>query len=151
ERERERTRRWLRDLLDVYPGNQWLITSRPSAVREDWLTADGFAELALTPMSRDDVAAFVARWHAAARAGASGADLERLDGYERTLLDAVLTKPDLGRLATNPLMCGLVCALHRDRRGYLPHGRQELYDAALSMLLARRDEERDMVQDGDIR
>nr|WP_307783704.1 NACHT domain-containing protein [Streptomyces spinoverrucosus] len=143
ERERERTRRWLRDLLDVYPGNQWLVTSRPSAVREDWLAPDGFTELALTPMSGDDVAAFVTRWHTAARADAPE-DRDRLDAYERTLLDAVRTKPDLGRLATNPLMCGLICALHRDRRGYLPHGRQELYDAALSMLLARRDEERDM-------
>ncbi|GGL88776.1 ATP-binding protein [Streptomyces fumigatiscleroticus] len=149
ERDRERTRRWLRGLLDVYPGNRWLVTSRPSAVREDWLAPDGFRELLLTPMSRDDVAAFVGRWHTAARAEAQPAERERLDGYERGLLDAVRTKPDLGRLATNPLMCGLICALHRDRRGYLPHGRQELYDAALSMLLARRDQERDMLpQDG---
>ncbi|GHK04466.1 ATP-binding protein [Streptomyces sp. Y2F8-2] len=148
ERERERTRRWLRELLDVYPGNQWLVTSRPSAVREDWLAADGFTELSLAPMGRDDVAAFVRRWHTAARVGAP--DTDRLDDYEHSLLDAVRTKPDLGRLATNPLMCGLICALHRDRRGYLPHGRQELYEAALSMLLARRDEERDMFvrQDG---
>ncbi|POX47756.1 NACHT domain-containing NTPase [Streptomyces sp. Ru72] len=148
EGERERTRRWLRDLLDVYPGNQWLVTSRPSAVREDWLAPDGFTELSLAPMSRDDVAAFVRRWHTAARVGAP--DTDRLDDYEHSLLDAVRTKPDLGRLATNPLMCGLICALHRDRRGYLPHGRQELYEAALSMLLARRDEERDMFvrQDG---
>ncbi|MFD5715907.1 NACHT domain-containing protein [Streptomyces pharetrae] len=147
ERDRERTRRWLRELLDVYPGNQWLVTSRPSAVRADWLAADGFTELALTPMSGDDVAAFITRWHAAARIGAPDPGL--LDTYERTLLDAVRTKPDLGQLATNPLMCGLICALHRDRRGYLPHGRQELYDAALSMLLARRDEERDMITPGD--
>ncbi|TQE34024.1 NACHT domain-containing protein [Streptomyces ipomoeae] len=147
ERERERTRRWLRALLEVYPGNQWLVTSRPSAVREDWLTPDGFTQFALAPMSRDDVAAFIARWHTAARLDARDAD--RLDGYERSLVDAVRTKPDLGRLATNPLMCGLICALHRDRRGYLPHGRQELYDAALSMLLSRRDEERDVFAPGD--
>ncbi|WRZ20758.1 NACHT domain-containing protein [Streptomyces sp. NBC_00243] len=142
ERYRERTRRWVRELLAVYPGNQWLVTSRPSAVREDWLTPDGFSELVLSPMSRSDVAAFICRWHTAARGDA--VDTERLDGYERSLLEAVQTKPDLGRLATNPLMCGLICALHRDRRGYLPHGRQELYDAALSMLLSRRDEARDM-------
>ncbi|MCE0447639.1 hypothetical protein LT493_36885 [Streptomyces tricolor] len=42
----------------------------------------------------------------------------------------------MARLATNPLMCGLICALHRERRGYLPTGRKELYDAALTMLLA---------------
>lgn len=39
-------------------------------------------------------------------------------------------------------MSGLICALHRDRRGYLPAGRKELYDAALSMPLSRRDRER---------
>ncbi|ANZ17079.1 large ATP-binding protein [Streptomyces noursei ATCC 11455] len=142
EREREATRRWLRDLLDAFPGNLWLATTRPSAVRGDWLAPDGFDELALSPMSRDEVAAFIARWHRAARHDADDPDL--LDAYEQSLLTAVRTKPDLGRLATNPLMCGLICALHRDRRGYLPHGRKELYDAALSMLLSRRDRERDM-------
>ncbi|MEV6652623.1 NACHT domain-containing protein [Streptomyces sp. NPDC051219] len=140
--ERERTRDWLRDLLDAFPGNRWLVTSRPSAVRENWLCEDGFAELALSPMSPAGVAAFITRWHTAARG--EGRDQDRLDAYETSLLAAVRTKSDLGRLATNPLMCGLICALHRDRRGFLPHGRKELYEAALTMLLARRDRERDM-------
>ncbi|MCF3175493.1 NACHT domain-containing protein [Streptomyces sioyaensis] len=142
ERERELTRRWLRDLLDAFPDNLWMLTSRPSAVRDDWLAADGFGELTLSPMSRTEVAAFIGRWHAAARCDAD--DPERLDAYEQSLLAAVHTKQDLARLATNPLMCGLICALHRDRRGYLPTGRKELYDAALGMLLSRRDRERDM-------
>ncbi|MFJ4527723.1 NACHT domain-containing protein [Streptomyces nigrescens] len=142
DRERELTRRWLRDLTDAFPDNLWLVTSRPSAVRDDWLTADGFGELTLSVMSRAEVAAFIGRWHDAARCDAE--DPERLDAYEQSLLAAVHTKQDLARLATNPLMCGLICALHRDRRGYLPTGRKELYDAALGMLLSRRDRERDM-------
>ncbi|MFK0293114.1 NACHT domain-containing protein [Streptomyces sp. NPDC090442] len=143
EREREATRHWLRDLLDAFPtDNRWLVTTRPSAVRDDWLTPDGFAELTLSPMSRDEVAAFITRWHRAATPASEAPD--HLAAYEESLRTAVRTKPDLGRLATNPLMCGLICALHRDRRGYLPHGRKELYDAALSMLLSRRDRERDM-------
>ncbi|MDN3297692.1 NACHT domain-containing protein [Streptomyces ficellus] len=137
EPERDRTRRWLRDLLATYDGgNRWLVTSRPSAVRDDWLAPDGFTELTLSPMSRAEVTAFVRRWHTAA-----GPDAE---AYEQPLLDALRTKQDLARLATNPLMCGLICALHRDRRGFLPRGRKALYDAALDMLLARRDRERDM-------
>ncbi|MGW2563800.1 NACHT domain-containing protein [Streptomyces sp. NPDC001514] len=139
EAERERTRRWLRDLLATYEadsGNRWLVTSRPSAVRGDWLTPDGFTELTLSPMSRTEVASFVRRWHRAAGAEAAS--------YEQPLLDALRTKQDLARLATNPLMCGLICALHRDRRGFLPRGRKALYEAALSMLLDRRDRERDM-------
>ncbi|MFD4831122.1 NACHT domain-containing protein [Streptomyces uncialis] len=142
--ERDRARTWLADLIATYPGNRWLVTSRPSAVRERWLADDGFAELTLSPMNAADVAAFIHRWHSAARAGAAEPHLALLDGYERQLLTAVRTKPDLGRLATNPLMCGLICALHRDRHGYLPHGRRELYEAALAMLLSRRDRERDI-------
>ncbi|MBL1107104.1 NACHT domain-containing protein [Streptomyces sp. 5-8] len=143
EPERERARAWLRDLAEAFPGNRWLVTSRPSAVGDHWLADDGFTELALSAMSPSDVTSFIRRWHRAAATGAAEEDT-RLAGYESQLLEAVRTKPDLGRLATNPLMCGLICALHRDRRGYLPHGRRELYESALSMLLTRRDRERDM-------
>ncbi|MFG3260489.1 NACHT domain-containing protein [Streptomyces sp. NPDC048172] len=135
ESERERTRRWLRDLLTAFPDNLFLVTSRPSAVREDWLGTDDFTELSLSSMRPADVEVFIRRWHEAAEAEPELGD---------ALLSSVRSKPDLGRLATNPLMCGLICALHRERRGFLPRGRKALYDAALSMLLERRDRERDM-------
>ncbi|MFB9481662.1 NACHT domain-containing protein [Streptomyces filamentosus] len=137
EAERGRARDWLRGLLAAYgTGNRWLVTSRPTAVRDDWLARDGFTELTLSPMAPAEVATFVRRWHRAA--GPSAAP------YEQQLLDSLRTTEHVAQLATNPLMCGLVCALHRDRRGYLPRGRKPLYDAALSMLLARRDRERGM-------
>ncbi|MFF3336581.1 NACHT domain-containing protein [Streptomyces sp. NPDC002888] len=142
ESERALARTWLADLIEAYPGNRWLVTSRPSAVREDWLADEGFTELALSPMRPQDVASFISRWHAAARTGGGPEEDAALTAYETQLLHAVRAKPDLGRLATNPLMCGLICALHRDRRGFLPVGRKELYEAALTMLLARRDRER---------
>ncbi|MER7910217.1 NACHT domain-containing protein [Streptomyces sp. NPDC096068] len=136
EAERGRARDWLRDLLGAYEGNRWLVTSRPTAVRDDWLAPDGFAELTLAPMARAEVATFVRRWHRAAGPEAAV--------YERPLLDSLRTAEHVAQLATNPLMCGLICALHRDRRGFLPRGRKALYEAALSMLLSRRDRERDM-------
>ncbi|WP_320773065.1 NACHT domain-containing protein [Streptomyces sp. CRN 30] len=142
EAEREEARTWLRDLVDAYPRNHWLVTSRPSAVREHWLAAERFRELDLAPMSRDDVASFIRRWHKAAGSA---------DSYRKELLYAIRAKQELARLATNPLMCALICALHRDRRGYLPDGRKELYDAALSMLLSRRDRERGVYRTGDLR
>ncbi|WP_217144380.1 NACHT domain-containing NTPase [Streptomyces sp. AC627_RSS907] len=132
--DRHATRDWLRGLIHAYPDNRWLLTTRPTAVRADWLSQEGFWELSLAPMGRAEVATFVHRWHEAARA----------PEFEQPLLDSLRTKRDLARLATNPLMCGLICALHRERRGYLPTGRKELYDAALTMLLARRDRERGM-------
>ncbi|MBC3843670.1 NACHT domain-containing protein [Streptacidiphilus sp. 4-A2] len=136
EADRARTRAWLTELLAAYPEARYAVTTRPSAVREGWLAGAGFAELELLPMNRADVAAFIARWHDAA-----GPD-ERLAEWRDALTDAVVRKPDLGRLATSPLMCALICALNRDRHGYLPEGRMELYSAALEMLLVRRDRER---------
>ncbi|MFF8958835.1 NACHT domain-containing protein [Streptomyces sp. NPDC014894] len=132
-REREETRRWLRELMGDFPGNLWVVTARPSAVAEDWLADLGFAELALSPMTRDHVTRFVRRWHTAADAPAGLAD---------ALLAAVRAGSDLGGLAVNPLMCGLLCALHRERNGFLPQSRKDLYEAALRMLLERRDTER---------
>ncbi|MFF9349002.1 NACHT domain-containing protein [Streptomyces sp. NPDC014734] len=139
EDDRGDVRRWLRELIGVYPANRWLVTSRPSAVQERWLMDEEFTELDLAPMSRDNIADFVDRWHRAA--GIS-------DQYANELLRAIRSKRDLGRLATNPLMCGLICALHQARRGYLPEGRKEIYDAALSMLLFRRDRERGVYTSG---
>ncbi|MBT2481175.1 NACHT domain-containing NTPase [Streptomyces sp. ISL-94] len=141
EAERARARDWLANLIGAYPGNRWLVTSRPSAVRQDWLADADFEELVLSPMNRTEVADFVERWHEAARTGHAGRDAD-LNARREQLLDSVRTKPDLARLATNPLLCGLICALHRERRGFLPSGRKELYTAALSMLLHRRDRER---------
>ncbi|MCK1795456.1 NACHT domain-containing protein [Streptomyces sp. XM4193] len=134
--ERERTRRWLRDQLTAFPQNQWVVTTRATAVRDGWLAEDRFSELSLSPMSRAEVTAFVGRWHTAADAD---------DDLAPALLETLRTKPDLAGLASNPLMCGLICALHRERRGYLPRGRKALYDAALSTLLYRRDVEREVM------
>ncbi|WP_051942769.1 serine protease [Streptacidiphilus rugosus] len=142
ETERRRVHDWLRGLLAAYPDSRCLVTTRPSAVREGWLSELGFSELELLPMSRGDVVAFIDRWHRAASVGAVAEQREELSLWRAQLTEAVGRKQDLGRLATNPLMCSLICALNADRRGHLPNGRMALYDAALEMLLVRRDEER---------
>jgi hypothetical protein len=144
---REEIRRQLDALLRMFPGNLWLVTSRPSAVRDDWLAAQRFTELSLAPMSREQVDRFIRIWHAAA-AGDNGRDHVRLPAYERKLLHSVRIIRELRRLATNPLLLGLICALNRDRNGILPRGRKALYKAALAMLLERRDPEREVDADG---
>ncbi|MFB7980614.1 NACHT domain-containing protein [Streptomyces vinaceus] len=140
QRLRTRTEAWLRSLITAFPKARYVVTTRPSAVPESWLAGQGFAPHSLLPMEREDVRAFVAHWHAAARAGG-----QEVDAYEAALLEAVAGRRDLGRLATNPLMCALLCALNQDRRMQLPRARKELYDAALDMLLVRRDTEREIL------
>ncbi|MFF4833243.1 NACHT domain-containing protein [Streptomyces sp. NPDC001315] len=142
ERERAHVHAWLNSLVEAYPGNRWLVTSRPSALREDRIADEGVTELTLSPMRPQDVASFVSRWHAAVRMVEDPTEDAGLTSWETQLLHALRAEPDLGRLATNPLMCGLICALHRYRRGFLPISRKEVYEAALTMLLARRDHKR---------
>ncbi|MCX4665376.1 NACHT domain-containing protein [Streptomyces sp. NBC_01381] len=149
----------LRRLLRIFSGNGCLVTSRPSAVEDGWLAQErlaeeGFRELSLAPMSRDQVTRFIHDWHAAAlsdEACKEQRDRDELREYEQRLLHSVRIYRELRQLATNPLMCGLICALNRDRSGSLPNGRKELYDAALEMLLQRRDPERDVLYADDVR
>ncbi|MFI6439768.1 NACHT domain-containing protein [Streptomyces sp. NPDC050759] len=142
---RERTENWLKSLLTAFPRARYVVTTRPSAVPEDWLSAQGFMAHTLLPMEREDIRAFVRHWHDAARQECTpSAERALLDRYEAGLVEALTTRRDLGRLATNPLMCALLCALNRDRRMHLPRARKELYDAALDMLLVRRDTEREI-------
>ncbi|MFE7462127.1 NACHT domain-containing protein [Streptomyces sp. NPDC057554] len=146
DRLRKRTERWLKDLLAAYPRPKYVVTTRPSAVPETWLSASGFEPHTLLAMRQEDVRAFIGHWHRAARAECgSEEESAELDRYESALRRAVGTRRDLGLLATNPLMCALLCALNRDRRMQLPRARKELYDAALDMLLVRRDTEREIV------
>ncbi|WP_255946586.1 NACHT domain-containing protein [Streptomyces odontomachi] len=142
---RTRTEQWLKSLITAFPQARYVVTTRPSAVPEDWLAAQGFTVHTLLPMERDDIRAFIRHWHdAVGRQRAADDEHESLDRYEASLNQAVTTRRDLGRLATNPLMCALLCALNRDRRMHLPRARKELYDAALDMLLVRRDTEREI-------
>lgn len=145
ESERLVTRRWLLELVELYPRTFFLVTTRPSAVDADWLLEDGFPEYDLLPLNQRDVNEFVGRWHDAVLTTTDNAeDRAEIEGYRTALNDTLRRKSDLYRLATNPLMCALICALHRDRHSHLPERRMDVYSAALSMLLVRRDKEREI-------
>ncbi|MEV4880879.1 NACHT domain-containing protein [Streptomyces cyaneofuscatus] len=65
--DREQAHAWLSQLLARYPETRCVATVRPLAVEPDWLRSEGFAELLLLPMRNEDIQAFVASWHRAAR------------------------------------------------------------------------------------
>lgn len=117
--EREEARRWLCALLDRYPGTRCLATVRPNAVEERWLRGDGFAELTLLPMRDDDIRAFVHAWHNAARLECRE-EHELLTTLEQDLAHHLERNPALRDLARTPLLCAVICALHRRRRGCCP-------------------------------
>ncbi|MDQ0941633.1 NACHT domain-containing NTPase [Streptomyces sp. V1I1] len=123
-----------------FPGTRCVVTVRPLAVEPDWLKSEHFEELSLLPMTGSDIHAFVAAWHRAARL--DGDDGENLDDLERDLAQQFEQNRALSDLARTPLLCAVICALHRLRQGFLPETRWALYQSALQMLLGNRDKRR---------
>ncbi|MER7171746.1 NACHT domain-containing protein [Streptomyces mesophilus] len=141
--QRDSARNWLRELLRTYPAAHYVVTSRPAAAETDWLAQDGFVALDMLPMSQKDVESFIRHWHDAAREiEADQKEIDTLNQGQRDLVASVREERQLRRLASNPLLCALLCTLNRDRHSQLPKDRMELYRAALDMLLLRRDRER---------
>ncbi|MGW2279112.1 NACHT domain-containing protein [Streptomyces sp. NPDC001770] len=137
--EREEAYTWLARLLARYPETRCVATVRPLAVEPDWLAAEGFEELRLLPLRNEDIQAFVAAWHRAARLAD---DDQRLCELERDLARQFRTNRTLSDLARTPLLCAVICALHRRQEGFLPTTRWKLYRSALGMLLGNRDQRR---------
>ncbi|MFD2417725.1 NACHT domain-containing protein [Amycolatopsis pigmentata] len=134
---------WLRELIAAFPAARYVVTSRPGAVEAAWPREEQFVVAELQPMQPRDVTAFVHRWHEAMRAQSLDDDERRkLDEVEARLAATLLDRRGLRRIARNPLLCALLCALHRDRNAQLPENRMELYEISLHLLLERRDKER---------
>ena len=100
-------------------------------------------------MEPGQVREFVERWHTAIAQNEESQDEESAIEADCTGLQTVVASNRAIRsLSTNPLLCAMICALHRDRSGNMPRDRMELYEACISMLLERRDMERRVSMDG---
>ncbi|MFJ6855889.1 NACHT domain-containing protein [Streptomyces sp. NPDC091271] len=139
---REEAHAWVSQLLLRYPDTRCVATVRPLAVEPDWLGSESFEELRLLPMRNEDIQSFVASWHRAARMVEQEEDHERLRELERDLTRQFAQNTTLSDLARTPLLCAVICALHRRREGFLPETRWKLYRSALEMLLGHRDRRR---------
>ncbi|MGP2438254.1 NACHT domain-containing protein [Streptomyces sp. JW3] len=138
--DREEAHRWLSALLARYPRTSCVVTVRPLAVEPDWLAQARFEELRLLPMRDEDIQTFVSLWHRAARL--EDDDHALLAELEQDLSRQFRHSSALRDLARTPLLCAVICALHRRHQGFLPETRFKLYRSALEMLLGHRDTRR---------
>jgi Leucine-rich repeat (LRR) protein len=139
---REDTRSGIRAIVHQYPKCWYVVTTRPTAVRLGWLRAEEFGEAEINPLSDTDRTELICRWHRAVEDELSRQgrpeDLRQLGDH---LIGMLAENPALARLATNPLLCAVMCALHRDRRQVLPESQGELCEAICQLLLHRREAE----------
>lgn len=144
ESKRPRVKAWIKDISETYPGNKWIVTSRPYAAASDWLEDLGFIGAELQSMGRSDIQQFIRHWHNAIKESENSTiKKNELDTLENKLNRTIRENANIRKLATNPLLCAMICALHRDRSTQLPSDRVELYEACINMFL-RRDNEREV-------
>ncbi len=137
----------LQQLVSNYPHARYLVTSRPAALKaelwpewQEWIKQESFVETSLQPMSPSHIENFIDQWHEAlAKTMSDEEELNALKPLPGNLKRQLRQRPPLRRLADNPLLCGMICALHRERHENLPAERIELYKGCVEMLLSRRD------------
>jgi formylglycine-generating enzyme required for sulfatase activity len=131
-------RTFIRDAVsacaDRYAQCRMVVTCRTLSYQEPaWQLVD-FEQATLAPFKEEQIDAFIAAWYAElARLGSikPGA----VDSGSRDLREAV-RRPDLWRLATNPLLL-IVMALVHTHKGRLPAARALLYEETVDILLWR--------------
>jgi hypothetical protein len=125
-------------LLDLHTGTRVVATTRPTS--GVWLEAApaGFAQAKLTAMTRGEVYTYIDRWCLAA-------ELSLGKAHEQAEADAKAAADDLKervrlrsaieKLAQTPLMCSVICVVHRFLGERIPERRVVLYEAITNALL----------------
>lgn len=128
-------------LVAAYPKARFIVTTRPAAVPVGWLARHGFAEASIAPLTARDQGELIGRWHNAMAAGVPEARRGTLRAKERRLRDRLDDTPSLARLASNPLMLAMLCALNYRIEGDMPDRAFELCDKLCTLLVDEKDRE----------
>jgi predicted NACHT family NTPase len=129
----------LRAFIKAYPGNRILVTTRPAGpLGSERVGAPGFVTTSLLPMTREEVYLFIDRWCEAAEVSIQkdrGRAVEEAKKAAGDLKSRVETSRPVERLAQTPLVCSVLCIVHRFLGQRVPERRAALYEACTNALL----------------
>jgi predicted NACHT family NTPase len=137
---RAEVRRRMLSIINLYPKNVYIATTRPSAVPTGWLSTADFYEVRVDSLTADERNELILKWYSSLEATGLY-ETTRLDGTARKLIAEIASVPAIAQIAVNPLLCAMTCALNIDRRGQLPRNQRDLCNALVEALLHRRDAE----------
>lgn len=132
---------------------RYIFSSRPAAINQDewpqwheWVQDEELATVTLQDMQPHQVDQFVERWHEALFESEKDlVERRELQKLPDALKALIKNRPALQKLAINPLLCAMICSLHREAGPSLPEERLSLYQDCIDMLLNRRDVKRGML------
>jgi NACHT domain len=149
EEERRAVATWVGRQISSYPGNHFVVTSRPHGYPGPVIAQADV--LAIRPFTAEQVRLFVNRWSLAAERHAAGAVSKAQLRAARTyagesaarLLSLLRARPALHDLTVNPLLLTMIATVHR-YRGALPGSRADLYGEICQVMLSRRIQAKDL-------
>lgn len=126
-------------VLDAYPETSVIVTTRPAAAPgKDESAPRGFARARLLPMTRDEVGVFIDRWCLAAELSLNKprgqAEMDARAAAD-DLKERVRASRAIEKLAQTPLLCSVICVVHRFLGQRIPERRVALYEAITNVLL----------------
>jgi hypothetical protein len=121
---------WLADVVDAFPDNRYLVTTRPLASAEGPAPHLAFEEIHVGAMAPAERNQFVAHWHRQRRYP------EQVPSAVIAYLDA---HADVAELAAHPFACAALCEIHGASRREWPLRRHQLYNALIDRCLVDAD------------
>lgn len=136
---------WVGRQVQHYPGNDFVISSRPHGYQTAPVT--GAEVVQVCGFTAVQTESFIRGWYQSIErhsTGAEGADIEaRARAEADDLLRRLEQAPALQDLTVNPLLLTMIANVHR-YRGALPGNRAELYSEICQVMLWRRQDAKNL-------
>jgi len=113
-------------------GCRFVVTSRPTAYRDDVLLTD-FAQVQIDALEDEAIETFLRRWCEALFADSPG----EVGRHLEELLTALHARPEIRRLARNPVMLTALAVVHWNEKR-IPEQRADLYESIIGWLARAR-------------
>lgn len=133
---------WLDSILKLHNDMSIIMSSRYYALDEIENRSIDFHKLTILPLSSIQVEKLITQWFISMID-----DKDERDLYISKLLQKIRQSNQLKKLATNPLLCSMICALYLDSNENIPDDRIQLYKECIDMLLEKRDVERGILHE----
>jgi hypothetical protein len=138
--QRENVLLWIEELVETY-NLKIIITTRPSV--NEKLRCE-YTNIEILPMNQRNIEKFIDYWHNAVLIEQGIEKKEDAEIIKKKLNERIYYNEPISKLASNPLLCAMLCALHYKNNLVLPSDRNELYEECCKMLLDSRDSAREI-------
>ena len=139
----------IREFIDDFPLNKFVLTSRVIGSEEVPWKADGFSVLRIESWQDDDIQEFCAKWCGAIHEHEPSKSCSECSTKADRLWQSIRSNSRVRAIATNPLMLTILAWLDH-ATGTIPRRRVDLYSRVVSVLLESWDSCKQVARPGDL-